>query len=253
MARRAVLSFALGVIVAIATAWTCAMVSSFNGAPSVIVQGVFDKYGNVDPNPQVLPMRGFGVKGTNTFVTFAGVDPSTGNQYIAPTPVDQRIAFGWPVSALSYHVVRAPEAPRTFLLPKPTKLWMTEKQPNWLVGGLSGLKGTTWRGVPGRHFPLMPRPVGLLADTLIAATPLYILLGGWMDIRAFARVRRGRCSRCGYDARGLPTCPECGLETPRSLWRAIRDFFGRSRGVLARGAHDGCQGLQILRAGGSNP
>ncbi len=60
--------------------------------------------------------------------------------------------------------------------------------------------------------PLTPWWPGLIADvvvwTLLWAMVL-VLPREWKRMR---RARAGRCSRCGYDIKGVRICPECGLE-----------------------------------------
>jgi hypothetical protein len=83
-------------------------------------------------------------------------------------------------------------------------------RPNEYRGGMelatkpgSGLRFRLWR----------PIPLGLLLDSLFWGAPLVALVGAarlWTQVR---RRRRGACTACGYDLRGLADgalCPECG-------------------------------------------
>ncbi|MFI4882861.1 MAG: hypothetical protein ACIAQU_09790 [Phycisphaerales bacterium JB064] len=63
--------------------------------------------------------------------------------------------------------------------------------------------------------PLRPLPLGLAANTLLFAAPLFVVLVAVPTVRRAIRRRRGRCPACGYDRRGLDhrsPCPECGTE-----------------------------------------
>ncbi len=68
------------------------------------------------------------------------------------------------------------------------------------------------RSVPPieRVLPLRPLPWRFVASTLVIGA---VLLGApalGRALRRAMRVRRGLCGACGYDARGLAICPECG-------------------------------------------
>jgi len=77
-------------------------------------------------------------------------------------------------------------------------------------------------GIPeGYHFawvvnedplPLFIHPLPFAINWLIYFTVLSAPVAGWVWVRRWRRVRRGRCASCGYDLRGLGggTCPECG-------------------------------------------
>lgn len=55
---------------------------------------------------------------------------------------------------------------------------------------------------------------GLILNPLLVGGVLWLLVVGvpwaWSAVRAHRRLRRGLCTRCGYDMRGLALCPECG-------------------------------------------
>ncbi len=61
-----------------------------------------------------------------------------------------------------------------------------------------------------RLIPTFVEPLGLVIDTAFWAA----VVGAGATVVPFVRRehrrRRGHCGRCGYDVRGLGTCPECG-------------------------------------------
>jgi len=61
--------------------------------------------------------------------------------------------------------------------------------------------------------PLRPAFPGFIMDALLFGAGFLLLSGvARMGLRSVRR-RRGRCSKCGYDCRGIPIgspCPECG-------------------------------------------
>ena len=59
-------------------------------------------------------------------------------------------------------------------------------------------------------------PTGVSVALCVLMLIAYPVGLNWSDMRVAIRRRRGRCSSCGYDRRGLAegvTCPECGTAT----------------------------------------
>ncbi|MGP1346866.1 MAG: hypothetical protein ACTS3F_09415 [Phycisphaerales bacterium] len=63
-----------------------------------------------------------------------------------------------------------------------------------------------------RALPLTPIWPGLILNTLIYATALWLLTLGPLRLRRALRTRKGHCPHCAYDLNNLTTdrCPECG-------------------------------------------
>jgi hypothetical protein len=63
------------------------------------------------------------------------------------------------------------------------------------------------------YYPLWP---GFIANSLIYAALCWLVIAGLVSARAARRARRGLCTRCAYDLRGVTSgvCPECGQARP---------------------------------------
>ncbi|MFO0836385.1 MAG: hypothetical protein U0638_15570 [Phycisphaerales bacterium] len=81
-----------------------------------------------------------------------------------------------------------------------------------------------------KHFafwlPIYILPLGFTFDTLFYAANWFICLFGIRSIRHALRTRRGLCTRCAYDLKGLAqgsACPECGsLSLPAASFPSHR-------------------------------
>lgn len=105
----------------------------------------------------------------------------------------------------------------------------------WPMKALVGWKGSIKEGTTGKTFaqhaissipliradhrpreridiPFAPLWPGFIANTLIYAALWWLLFTGLVSARSARRTRRGLCTRCAYDLRGVPSgvCPECG-------------------------------------------
>lgn len=67
-----------------------------------------------------------------------------------------------------------------------------------------------------RSLPYLPRWTGLIVDTLFFAILWLPFLIPPRSVRAWWRMRKGRCPRCGYDLLGdlAGGCSECGWRRP---------------------------------------
>lgn len=85
------------------------------------------------------------------------------------------------------------------------------------IRSLSGTRPLQHVFFRGRRIPLMPMPLGFVANTLFYALPWALLVLGLPLVRGSIRPRRGLCPKCAYNRAGLtPTtpCPECGTPAP---------------------------------------
>ncbi len=84
-------------------------------------------------------------------------------------------------------------------------------------GTRAALRGPLYEGIRTfipligpRHFPIRPLWPGFLINTLFYAAVLYTLLVTKRSLTYSRRYLKHRCPTCGYDLKGLTTCPECG-------------------------------------------
>jgi len=65
-------------------------------------------------------------------------------------------------------------------------------------------------------YPVKPIWSGLVLNICFYAGVAFAVSAGFRRARAAVRARRGECRSCGHPLAGLPRCPECGAEVPRS-------------------------------------
>ncbi len=117
-------------------------------------------------------------------------------QHIQPEDYDEHtsgasVRAGWPL--------------QIELLGDRTKEWPWELQTSWL--GVTLIND----GQDVGTMPYRPAILPLLANILLFALPLVILLGLTRTQIALVRAARNNCTACGYP-RPKTTCPECGQE-----------------------------------------
>ena len=74
------------------------------------------------------------------------------------------------------------------------------------------LRGFPWSASRGlnEYLPLRPRPVGLIANTVVFMVAAYGADRLWTKLCQTRRRRLGLCATCRYDLGSLGVCPECG-------------------------------------------
>jgi hypothetical protein len=120
-----------------------------------------------------------------------GSSPST-----APNRTLQRITTGWPLPAMQYD---------------------SNPVANAWIGGLPIAGSSTIAGLVARRLPIRPLVVPFLINAAVFALAVFVLLTVSSTIRAARRRSRGLCTHCAYPVSGLATCPECGAATRPGL------------------------------------
>lgn len=194
--RELVVALILGSIVSIAVAWSCALWSkktNFNTEPQFEPEIVLSNRYSIDEiagvNYSGRQAQGFG----NLYVHCSALQVGVGEQDSRVTTVNM-YRFGWPMLCVTgenrfgYHVEH--KGLRTMFL---TPEWLLDKQ---------------------RLIAFGPRPLGMLVNSLVYGTPIWILMFGSRRLKTTIRKRNKRCTNCGYDLRGtfaagIYECPEC--------------------------------------------
>ncbi len=81
-------------------------------------------------------------------------------------------------------------------------------------GDRNGLWSLGWTS-PG--LPLRPLWPGFLANTLLCATLLWLLIPGPFALRRLIRRERGLCPKCAYPMGESSICSECGNALPQPV------------------------------------
>jgi hypothetical protein len=116
-------------------------------------------------------------------------------------------SFGWPLTAISYERRCWGDNPGissfqiqyhgAWTLP----IWLDERLP----GPLEPLPGLL-----GRAVPLLPRWLGLAADSVLYGGGMWATVGAAAEVRRYSRRRRGLCPSCAYAVGVSERCTECG-------------------------------------------
>ena len=116
--------------------------------------------------------------------------------------VFQECAHGWPLYCLKWYANYG-EIKGGFEFGEPS----TYKQVINSWNGKSSNQMQTLTVVP--YLPIWK---GLIFNTLFYAALLWLLTLGPFDVRRMIRLKRGHCTKCGYDLRSdfEAGCPECG-------------------------------------------
>ncbi|MFO0836233.1 MAG: hypothetical protein U0638_14775 [Phycisphaerales bacterium] len=92
-------------------------------------------------------------------------------------------------------------------------LWFPFEPPDGLGEFVTSFGVQPDKSVFKRWLPIYILPLGFTLNTLFYAAAWFVPLFGIRIARRTLRARRGLCTRCAYDLRGLApgaSCPECG-------------------------------------------
>lgn len=220
------LLLAAGTIINVAVAWACARWSNMgkltltarvpvNGNPYILVDPDLSWLSSL-PRDWPQPYNAVSARSTGFLLWNAHAGNDTGAGWGA-----QVFRFGWPCTAMEWHMLRVQAPPPARGIDPPRAPWTR----HW------SLDVTRWLGPRGspqdqqvglhQHLPLLPVWPGFAINTMVYALALWLLLAAPAAVRSWraaSRIRRGLCPKCGYDLRGTPvdaiTCPECGAPRP---------------------------------------
>jgi hypothetical protein len=107
-------------------------------------------------------------------------------------------AWGWPAVSLAGGVhrryLRAPDGSLSGISEENVGFWWVPQGP-----------------LRGNRLPYLPAWPGFALDTVFYGTLAFLLWSAPGFVRRTRRRRRGLCVACGYELKGTPKCPECGL------------------------------------------
>ncbi len=69
-------------------------------------------------------------------------------------------------------------------------------------------------GIGSITVPYQPLVLGIAGNAIAYGAVFIVPVVAWRAARRRRWERSGRCHACGYDTRGFPTCPECGVPVP---------------------------------------
>ena len=197
----------LGAIVNVAVAWGCACWSPMTWAELAIGEELPWPLPVPDDWPPVPTWigrdRSFGLDEFSAHANSELLTVRAGSQWV--------LCAGWPLHALAIERHRA--APHKF--GRHFGLWMQyESQGDWL-DGLAIPRWIPWseRGsVYISGLPTYPVWPGFAINTVFYAFIVWLVFAAPFALRRRRRIKRGLCSKCGYDLRGVRSvaCPECG-------------------------------------------
>jgi len=192
--REIVLVIILGSVVSIAVAWSCALWSkktNVNTEPQFEPAFVLNNRFSIDEiagvNYSGRQAQGFG----NLYVHCSALQVGVGEQDSRVTTVNM-YRFGWPMLCVTGENRFGYQAKHKGL----HTMFLT---PEWLID-------------KPRMIAFGPMPMGMLVNSAIFGTPIWILVFGTRRLKKAIRKRNKRCTNCGYDLRGTDheACPECG-------------------------------------------
>ncbi|MCL4743159.1 MAG: hypothetical protein KJZ54_13255 [Phycisphaerales bacterium] len=210
---------AIGAVVNVLVAWACALWSpldyrrmSFDfGVDASLLAGIPSDWLR-PPSDLAAPVLVSGERRTATApgiaIDLAGVTYLTFNGFPGgPSRFVSVFQSGIPFRSLEavqiYDVSQSRNAPMT-------PGWSWSMTPPDSLPAVSGPYEHLLLLLPHRPLPLRPVLPGFTLNTVIYAVIAAALCVAPSRVRAFVRHRRGLCLCCGYDARDLDVCPECG-------------------------------------------
>jgi hypothetical protein len=213
---------AIGLLMNVAIAWTCdilyqAGVLTHSKSGAFQVGGVLRHDGTMGPIPQVVEQRGFAVRRVQEGIAVISKDRTN----IDISQQSDAVHAGWPWAAFSRAWMQTEAEtppPGWWFAPTDSEVKQQDLDGKWRNAWQLGTITISQEFInclrpslrPRPYFlAIEPRPVGLLANTLLFA-PVLALIVFARDIRRYIRLRHGRCTRCGYNLVGLARCPECG-------------------------------------------
>ncbi len=164
--------------------------------------------------------RGRGLGSHDLVVPEVMAAPSLRLVPVAPANTCLECRFGWPARALwmtsqedGGDVIDFTKVDCVLCIPS-----RTPDTESWASLGLQpeGQGFSCW-------LPIGILPLGFTLNTLFYAAAWFICLFGISSSRRILRARRGLCTRCAYDLKGLPPgspCPECGAVLAASITNA---------------------------------
>jgi hypothetical protein len=209
---------AIGALLSLSVAWTCALWAPLRGSRALTdaeAGAVLHKLTGVlehSSAPQGVRNWGFGwafVFAVDATIPLPDVTTASNRRkrrahptQIVPLPTspDDRfvhiVTAGWPLSCLTGERQTIGVATQ----------WHGLAEPPRAVRELS-VK-------PRRVLPLRPLWLGFAANTALYAAALWLAVPGPLLLRRTVRRRRGQCAACGYNLRHVEhrTCPECGAD-----------------------------------------
>lgn len=217
----AVVAAVLGVVVNVLVAWGCALwvaapasertadlsgfARSFVPAEWVVAPAGDAVWGEFSFSAAVTARTGMRVE--NCFVEARGVSRAEQQPVSFVSGLVTVQACGWPCVCLGSACLENGTPPHLVAaLPVPAFLQGPSPRGGWTLG---------WNAVrlrPG--LPLRPITASFVVNSLLYAAIVAGLITVPRAVRCMLRRRKGRCTACGYDRRGLSSetaCPECGL------------------------------------------
>ncbi|HRQ72053.1 MAG TPA: hypothetical protein PLU35_03400 [Phycisphaerales bacterium] len=219
-ARLIVVFVLVGVVANVPVAWGCAAFAPLPLGHATLEDNLSTSWVRFMPEDIGAPTRAF--RATHAGATHWQLHKELYEGASESNPRDvhvvNRWAFGFPTRSLYVHAVWSP-------VPTPGV------RPTWKAGIRFTPNFSEWMMRAGRA-NMGALPIAPLWGGFAINAAFYAIIAGmlWMTYkrtRAMKRLRSGLCVHCGYDARSLAVCPECGHACATSTAsRVARDAGG---------------------------